>query len=169
MSRRTTTGRRRGAIPLSELVGGVIAPVTARRGIATADLVAAWPEIVGSPHADYTAPEKIVWPRHSDGDGPAAGVLVLKVDGPRAIFVQHDLPQIVERVNAFLGYRAIGRARIIQSPVGARSSKVERQAPPSLAPHDEQALEDEIAGVDDDRLKQALARLGRGVRGARRE
>ncbi|MCP4382374.1 MAG: DUF721 domain-containing protein [Hyphomicrobiales bacterium] len=169
MSKRSTVARRRGPIALSELTSGAIAPVTARRGFATADLVAAWPEIAGSLHADYTAPEKILWPRRSDGDEPAAGVLVLKVDGPRAILVQHDLPQIVERVNAFLGYKAISRARIVQSPVSARERPIGQQTMPPLAPADKQALEARIASVDNDELRRALAKLGRGVLGSRRD
>ncbi len=117
MSANIGNKRPRGAVSLGELVGQAIAPVTARRGFATADLVAAWPEIAGPLYADCTSLDKISWPRRDAEGEPPAGVLFLKVDGPRAILVQHDLPQILERVNAFFGYRAIGRIRIIQSPV----------------------------------------------------
>ena len=96
----------------------MIEPVTARRGFAKADLIAVWPEIAGPMHASCTAPEKIVWPRHGNADEPGAGTLFIRADGPRAIFVQHELPQIVERVNAFFGYRAVAQARIVQGPVG---------------------------------------------------
>ncbi len=76
-----------------------------------------------------TAPEKIVWPRHALTEDPPAGTLIIRADGPRAIFVQHELPQIVERVNAFFGYRAVAQARVVQGPVGARTP----QAPPPPA------------------------------------
>ena len=112
--------KRKGPVSLGEIVGRVIEPVTARRGFAKADLIAVWPEIVGPMHASCTAPEKIVWPRHGNADEPPAGTLFIRADGPRAIFVQHELPQIVERVNAFFGYRAVAQARIVQGPVGSR-------------------------------------------------
>jgi hypothetical protein len=92
--------KRKGPLSLGEIVGRVIEPVTARRGFAKADLIAVWPEIAGPMHASCTAPEKIVWPRHAPADDPPAGTLIIRADGPRAIFVQHELPQIVERVNA---------------------------------------------------------------------
>lgn len=160
--------RTRGAVSLGELVGKAIAPVTARRGFATADLVAAWPEIAGPLYAGCTAPERIAWPRHEDEGTPAPGILFLKVDGPRAIYVQHDLPQIVDRVNAFFGYRAIARVRILQSPVAATSK-------PSVAAavrHDEaaeEAIAETVKDVEDERLREALERLGRGIHGNRRE
>ncbi len=102
--------RTRGALPLSALVGRVIGPVAKRRGFATADLIAAWPEIVGARFADCTRPDKIVWPR-GEANVDMPGVLTLKVDGPRAVLVQHELGQILERVNAFLGYGAVGQVR----------------------------------------------------------
>ena len=58
---------RKGAVAVGSLVGAIIDPVTRRRGFATAELIAAWPEIVGGRWAECTAPEKIVWPRKEDG------------------------------------------------------------------------------------------------------
>jgi len=164
-----TTSPRKGPIAIGQLVGEAIAPVTARRGFATADLVAAWPEIVGPLYAPCTTPEKIAWPRHDTEDEPPAGVLFLKVDGPRAVLVQHDLPQIIERLNAFFGYRAIGQVRIVQGPVAAPSAPETMRGQQRLDPEAEHALAGELAGIGDDRLRAALERLGRGVRGTRRE
>lgn len=162
--------RSKGALSLGELVGRAIAPITARRGFATADLVAAWPELAGPLHAGCTAPDKISWPRRNDeGDEPAAGVLFLKVDGPRAIYVQHDLPQILERVNAFFGYRAIGRIRIVQGPVADAASPAGLRDRTPVDPAAGQAIAETVASVEDDRLRAALERLGRGVHGIRRE
>lgn len=158
--------RRKGARRLAELVGPVIDPVVAKRGFASADLIALWPEIVGPAHAAYTEPERIVWPRERDADGEGRpGVLFLRVEGPRAIFVQHELPQIVERINAFFGYAAVGQVRIVQAPVTARAPSARTEAP--LAPSDEAALSARLDAVDDDRLRAALDRLGRGVLGSR--
>ncbi len=145
---------------LTELVGRVLAPVSGRRGFATADLIAAWPDIVGAKYAECTRPEKIVWPRNEEA-GADGGVLHLTVDGPRAVLIQHELDQIIERINAFLGYAAIARIRIVQGPVAARQAQ--RQATPPLDSAAEARLGATIAGVDDEGLRAALARLGRGV------
>ena len=79
--------RKRGAQSIAELIGRIIDPLTKKRGFATADLVAAWPDIAGSRFAAVTRPAKIVWPRGEANDG-AAGVLTLHVEGPSAILVQ---------------------------------------------------------------------------------
>jgi hypothetical protein len=154
--------KRRGAVPLTALVGRIIDPVIAARGFANGDLVAAWPEIVGAAFAGWTEPERIVWPRGVAGKEPPPGILTLKADGPRAIYVQHELPQIIERVNRYLGYAAIAQVRIVQKPVAVRRKAVR----PSLRPltaASESALSGRLAGLADDPLRQALDRLGRGV------
>jgi hypothetical protein len=152
---------RRGAVALAELVGKVLAPVTAKRGFATADLMAAWAEIVGPRYAGCTRPERVAWPR-GEPAGHKPAVLVLRVEGPRAILVQHEAGQIIERVNAFLGYAAIGQMRIVQGPVAvpAGARKPEARA---LRPAEENRLAAAVSDVADGDLRQALARLGRGV------
>jgi hypothetical protein len=154
--------RSRGALPLSALVGRVINPVARKRGFAAADLIAAWADVVGSELAGCTRPQKIVWP-HGEANADLPGVLTLKVEGPRAIMVQHQVDQIVERVNAFFGYAAVGSVRIVQAPLGAA---VRPHAPPAdvpLPPEDEARLAEAIHAVEDQPLREALDRLGRGV------
>lgn len=151
--------RKRGAVKLSDLVGRALEPAIARRGFATADLLANWPAIAGAALADFTAPEKILWPRDRTEEF-APGVLVLKVDGPKAIFVQHEAGEIVDRLNAFFGYAAIGQIRIVQGPIGRRQAKVPERAGRTV---DEPTLAAAVAPVESDALRAALERLGRQV------
>lgn len=159
MADNTSQVRKRGAVKLSDLVGKALEPAIARRGFATADLLANWPAIAGAALAEFTAPEKILWPRDTSEEF-APGVLVLKVDGPKAIFVQHETSEIVDRLNAFFGYAAIGQLRIIQGPVGKRPAKALERA---SRPVDEPALAATVAPVESDALRAALERLGRQV------
>ncbi|MCB1463832.1 MAG: DUF721 domain-containing protein [Nitratireductor sp.] len=161
-------GRRRGAVAVSELAGKVLEPVIARRAGMNLDLVAAWPDIVGAPHGDYTRPEKIVWPRRAHEDDPfEPGALVVACDGARAVLFQHELDQCVERVNAFFGFRAIARIRIVQKPVTRHAAQVRRQAP-QPGPKAQARIESIVAGIEDEELRKRLERLGRGVFGASR-
>ena len=96
----------------------------------------------------------------------APALLVLRVDGPRAIFVQHEAGQIIERVNAFLGYGAIGHLRIIQAPV--KGQQAEAAKDDNLDPEAEARLAQTIAAVPDEGLRAALDRLGRSVLSDRR-
>jgi hypothetical protein len=161
-----TKPRRGGPVTIASLVGRILDPLTARRGFATPDLIAAWPEIAGPRFADCSRPEKIVWPKGPGAEGKPA-LLILRVDGPKAILVQHEAGQIVDRVNAFLGYAAIGQVRIVQAPVGPNAPKP-AMPEAALSAEDEARLSDTLTGVADEKLKAALGRLGRGVLSDRR-
>ena len=88
----------------------------ARQGFASAELVTRWPDIVGAEIAQHAEPLKMQWPRMPDGQPPEPGTLVLRVEGPAAIEIQHLAPQILERVNRFFGFAAVGR---LGDPAGA--------------------------------------------------
>jgi hypothetical protein len=156
---------KRGPVALAELVGRVLDPVTARRGFATAELIAAWAEIVGIRYADCSRPERIVWPRGKANDDKP-GTLVIAVAGPRALLLQHETDQIVERVNGFLGYGAIGRIKIVQGTVSPGDSTQTREEVP-LDAQDLAKLEDALAGVDGAEMRSALERLGHAILGER--
>jgi len=158
MTDAVTRTRSRGPIGLGELVGRVISPVSAKRGFATADLIAAWTDVVGSELAAITRPERIAWPR---GKGTAEGaVLHLRVDGPRAVLVQHQLGQVIDRVNGFLGYAAVAKVRLVQGPLAVPPPA---EAPAAIGDKEAAQLAATTAAVENDSLRAALDRLGRGV------
>ena len=143
------------ARPLAELIGPALDPVIRKRGLARAELLAWWPDIVGEAYAGRTLPDRIRWPR----DGGAA-VLVLKCDPALALQLSYETAQIRERLNTFLGYAAVGAVKIIQHPVGA---PVARAAPgPGISPEGAARLEHSIGGMDEP-LRDAFRQLGRQV------
>src|SRR6478736_3365072 len=152
-------------------VANMLDPIARARGFAITSLLSEWPAVVGEELARFTAPEKVVWPRRSE-DGEAASpqsawrtdgaILVLKVDGPRAIEVQHRSEQILERVNRYFGYRAIAQLRFLQAPVKRAVS-----TPPTSPPLEELPLP-ASAAIQDMDLRRALTRLGTFLRGKMR-
>ena len=160
MSKSSDKANHRGPIALSALVGRVLDPISAKRGFANAELIAAWPEIVGPRYAQTTQPENIAWPR-----GPGAqdgGTLTLRVEPTVAIYLQHETGQLIERVNRFLGFAAVRRVRIVQKPLERRTRKALAEAP-ALSDAEEAELDQTVAGIDHEGLRDALKRLGRGV------
>ena len=147
---------------LSEVVGRVLDPAITRRGFATADLIAAWSEVIGPAYADCTAPEKIAWPRGAEKDG-TPGTLTLRVDGPKAIYIQHEIGEIVDRINGFFGYQAVGRIKLVQGPVAVRRPPVAAEPPP-LDAEAERAVGAAVEGIESAELRAALSRLGRDIR-----
>ena len=159
-----------GARAIGAYVARMLDPVARARGFATTALLTEWPAVVGEELARFTMPDKVVWPRRSE-EREASGsqsawredgaILVLKVDGPRAIEVQHRAEQILERVNIYFGYRAIAQLRFLQAPMPRGESRP--PAPPSLT--DDVEVLPPASSLADKGLVQALRRLGAGVHG----
>src|SRR6516164_1519326 len=105
------------ARPLRDLLGKVVGDTFTRQGFASAELVTRWPEIAGADVAAVSEPIKIQWPRPDDAGVRPSGTLVLRVEGPAAIEIQHLAGVICERVNRFLGWRAIERIALRQAPL----------------------------------------------------
>lgn len=149
------------ARPIAGILGRVLHPVVRRRGLAGADLVLAWPELVGGQFAGCTLPDRIMWPR-SESEESAPGTLVVRCSGPVALLLQHEAPLVCERVNGFLGWHAIARLKIVQGPVVAAPGR-QAGAPRVLTAERRRELDRQLEGISDPRLRAALARLGTGV------
>jgi hypothetical protein len=143
------------AKPLRDLVGKVVGEVFARQGFASAELVTRWPEIVGAEIAAHSEPIKIQWPRGAAPQTHSPGVLVLRVEGPSAVEIQHLGAVICERVNGFFGWRAVERLAFRQSPLRRGANRHNRHPDPSAALQ----LAATMPEIADEELRQALARL----------
>jgi hypothetical protein len=146
--------------PLAELLHKTLGDAFAKQGFASTELVTRWAEIVGPEIAAHAEPEKIRWPRPVDGRAAEPGTLMLRVEGPAAVEIQHLAAVILERVNRFFGWQAVGELRLRQAPLNRRI----RKAPP--APDHEAAarIAAGLADITDDRLRDALARLGAAIK-----
>jgi hypothetical protein len=153
---------RGGAKRLAEFTPGLIAEALAARGLGETSLIADWPAIVGEVLARHARPIELQWPPRAakrDPDAPAApATLVLRVEGGFALEAQHSAPVIVARVNAHLGWRCVGKIAFRQGPLPPLVEK-RRPAPlPSEAA--EAAARAAAARIEDDGLRDAVARLG---------
>jgi hypothetical protein len=147
--------------PLGELLRKTLNDAFARQGFASTELVTRWQEIVGPEIAAHSEPEKIQWPRPVGDEPPAPGTLVLRVEGPTAVEIQHLSRVILERINRFFGWQAVADLRLRQAPLG-------RRPPPSAPSPPDATATAEVAArltdIADDNLRQALARLGAAVK-----
>lgn len=154
------SGRRRygGLTRLAAVAPGLGDKAMRRRGFAESRIVSDWPAIVGELLAADTAPEKLVFARGATG----GGTLHLRVAGAAALEVQHQIPQLIERINTVFGYGAIARITIKQGPLPRRAQTTRPRLRP-LAPQEENRIQDSVAGVGRADLRQALADLGKVV------
>ncbi len=146
--------------PLADVLRKTLNDAFAQQGFASTELITRWPEIVGAEIAAHSEPEKIRWPRHTSSEAPEPATLVLRVEGPTAIEIQHLSGVILERVNRFFGWQAVAQLALRQAPL-TRRAKANRPAPdPAAAARVAATLGD----VADDGLRDALARLGAAVK-----
>lgn len=151
----------RPARSLADLASSFLAETFKKQGFASTELVTRWQDIVGPEIGAHAEPIKLQWRRAIDGEPSEPATLVLRVEGPAAIEIQHLSNVILERVNRFFGWQAVGRIALRQAPLTRRA------ASPAAAETDPAAIErvaDTLAAVGDDDLRMALARLGAAVK-----
>ena len=129
-----------------------------RFGFVQSSVVTRWPEIVGETHARVCAPEAIRFPPGEKSDG----ILDLVVTPARAPLIQHVIPEIIERVNRFFGYRAVARVKLRQGVVKPPRDKPAGKAPPSLKPVPLE-LGAGLRDIGDPELRAVLESLARGL------
>ena len=130
-----------------------------RFGFVQASVVTRWPEIVGERHARVCRPESIRFPMGEKSEG----VLQLVVVPAHAPIIQHLVPEIVERVNRFFGYRAVARVKLRQGAIPASAMPpAARTAPPSLKPISAE-MGESLRDVGDPELLAVLESLARSL------
>jgi hypothetical protein len=88
---------------------------------------------------------------------------VLRVEGPAALEIQHLSAVILERVNRFFGWQAVGRIALRQAPLRRRDKAKASNKGPDQA--EMARIAANLPEIADESLRQALARLGASVKG----
>jgi hypothetical protein len=160
-----TTGARRGRGPraLAAMVPRVAGTALRRRGFAETRVVTDWADIIGPELARQTMPERLTFPRGSEG----GGTLRIRAAGPLALELQHLEPLVIERINRYFGFAAVARLAFVQAPVAAAPRRA-RAAPAALSPEAARRLDAAVENIESESLRAALTRLGRAVIGGQR-
>tara|TARA_R110002072_G_scaffold15856_32_gene62890 strand:+ start:5479 stop:6039 length:561 start_codon:yes stop_codon:yes gene_type:complete len=141
---------------ISDLVPQIGRTAFRRFGFVQSSVVSRWPEIVGEAHARVCAPESIRFPPGEKSEG----ILQLVVLPAHAPLIQHVIPEIVERVNRFFGYKAVARVKMRQGTVQAPAASERPKSPPSLKPIPME-LGDSLRDIGDPELRAVLESLAR--------
>jgi hypothetical protein len=149
------------AKPLSVLLSDVFSDAYAKQGFAARELVTRWAEIAGPEVAAHSEPLKIQWPRPVEGQAQEPATLVLRVEGPMALEIQHASDVILQRVNRFFGWSAVGRLALRQAPLSRRDKPKAPQAPDAA---EVAKVAETLSSVEDEELRTALARLGASIK-----
>jgi hypothetical protein len=159
---------RAGKGQFAKAVGAFVPKVTAavfqKFGFHSAEILSSWETIVGPELSRLARPQSIKWPRGSASqaeDGETAGqragaTLIVATDPAFALDVSYRHKEIIERINRYFGYRAIGQIKVYQVPLPETSA-----APPTATGTSKQHT---MMGSGD--LMAALESLGKSVTAA---
>lgn len=151
------------AVAVGDLATQLLDPLLRRRAGMSIALVQSWDEIVGERLADMSRPEKIAWPRRATEDDPfEPATLIIACEGVAAMRIQHETGEIISRVNAFLGFAAVGRIRIVQKQL-VRQEKPRAQQVTPLSDGDAARIDRLVEGIENEKLRASLVRLGHAI------
>ncbi len=157
--------RRRASKPrtLGQHIGKLTKQAFGQRGFASGTIIAQWSSVVGKDLAALSSPTRIIYPRGKR----SRGTLYLRIaSGSIAVELQHMEPLLIQRINAYFGYRAVERIQLQQSPLthyGENNASIYEPDHKQLSPQDEKDLNDALTNVEDDDLHAALERLGQSI------
>ncbi len=159
---RTAKGKNsRGSSPrqVGKIVGGLSKRAFGRRGFLGGEIIAEWPKVVGEQMANLSCPERILYPSGKR----SGGTLHLRIaSGSIAVELQHLEPVLLERINGYLGYKAVEKVHLIQAPVDSPDARKESTSR-RVDPENLEQLMLTLTDVDDPDLKSSLERLARAM------
>lgn len=156
-----TYARARGgeARTIGDLMPAIGRTAFRRFGFVQSSVVTRWPEIVGAAHARHSCPESIRFPAGEKTEG----TLHLVVSPGHAPLISHVIPEIIERVNRFFGYRAVAQVRLRQGVVQAPSASTAPAAAPPSVKAVPIELGESLRDIGDPELRAVLESLARSL------
>jgi hypothetical protein len=108
-----------------------------------------WQAIVGPALVAVTQPRRL-----------AAGTLTLACSGPIALELQHLAPELISRINGYLGRQAVQALRFVQTEPARVAAMAQK---PVVNPEAAKSAAAAVADLPEGPLRDALSALGRAV------
>lgn len=146
---------------IGRTLNAVAGKALGKDGLAFGTLLTDWAAIVGSRLAEQTAPLKLAFPSGRRENA----TLHVRVSSAAALLVQHEEPQILERINAFMGWRAVARLKLVHGGPALPQKNYALKPLKRLDPVQEAALVARTEPIENEELRAVLERLGRAMAG----
>ncbi|WP_417580100.1 DUF721 domain-containing protein [Pelagibacterium sp.] len=161
MTSKTSTPKRSNrTVQLGDMIGKTLDPALKKRGFAGRDLISHWQTIAPAPWDKISMPDKLVWPRRDRPD-PEGAILHLRCLEGHGLALTHEAQTIASAVNRYFGYLIVGSVRLSPMPLIAEKPIPAKSTQLPLATLE--AIKAQTGGIEDDGLREALQKLGRGV------
>lgn len=147
-----------------ESIGSVFMPIV--KGIISSDdlveidLILKWQDVIGEEIATFCNPIKASF-------NPKTNIRTLNVEVPVggfALELQHREQYILDKINAYFGYKAVQKLTIHQNAnMKIKKQKIYKVKHEELTENDKNYLLEASSGINDEKLKEILIKLGENV------
>lgn len=107
-------------VAISKTVRAITANALGKVGQSFAQLMSHWPQVVGPELARKCLPTALNFPKGKN----ANAVLHLATNSANALELSYQIPLLLERVNSFLGYKAIAQIKLDHTQLPQSEFKV---------------------------------------------
>ena len=143
-------------------LGGLVTPIAARlagrQRMGLANVAVHWVDILGPDLAERCQIDKFVPQGRGVREG---GTLTLRVAAADALEIQHAATLIMERINTYLGYQAVGRVRLVHGRIAGQRKPAQRPRP--LTADEEADVAALVADVASPGMRTVLETLGKAI------
>lgn len=147
-------------VGVAEALNKALDPALRKRGFASRDIITHWAAMAPAPYDKVALPDRLAWPRGERGAEGAT--LYLRCIPGHALAVSHEGPLIAAAINRYFGYVLVGAVRLSAEPFIARSGETPKVRPQANAAV-RARIEETLAPVADDGVKEALRQLGQAI------
>lgn len=133
-------------------------------GVDFGNLIIAWPNVMGTDFASKCSIEKIDFKKDERGNA----TVTLAVQTYFATECQYQIPYLIDKINSYMGYQAVGSIKLKQimtNPKNLKSPSLKQ--PPSktntLSDTDKSAISSNIKTIENQYLKDILQAFGEAI------
>ena len=129
-------------------------------------IISKWPQIVGTFFADHSEPDKIsrVTEEFNELNEPIfKNFLHVKVSPAAAVEFQHYKDTIIEKINSFIGYKAIADLRLQQTFI-PKAKVNNKRSDGKISNEEKEKIKNEIAVIHDEELQKSIVNLGASIK-----
>lgn len=139
------------------------------KGMLEMEILSDWTAIVGEELAQYSLPQKISFRKDERSNGTLE---LLVLSGAFALEIQHRESQILNKINAYFGYDAVAKLKIIQNscPENFLFTKkpIDNVKKNLVSSEEHNYITEIIKDVDNNELRRHLEILGEAVLGSKK-
>ncbi|MHB1103532.1 MAG: DUF721 domain-containing protein [Devosia sp.] len=147
-------------VGVAEALSKALDPALRKRGFASRDIITHWAAMAPAPYDKVALPDRLSWPRGERGAEGAT--LYLRCVPGHALALSHEGPLIAAAINRYFGYVLVGAVRLSAEPFSTHSGEKLKARPETNAAV-RAKIEETLAPVADDGVKEALRQLGHAI------